>query len=132
MEEDFIGLLLGAPGVASIVAERISWAVQPQGEIGSAIILHLVSRPQAYTMESRDRLAGSLVQINCKASSFAEAKALARAVTAALDALPAGAFQGAFVENERTHFEPAEGPQANGDSDIHMTSLDVRVWWREP
>jgi hypothetical protein len=129
VEEDLVAWLLADAAVAALAAARINWNLRPQGERPPAIVLQLIHAASGYGPGHRDRLRGYLVQVDCWGGTFREAKQLARAVRAALDRLPPP-FQGpGFVEAERDDAYRDEAPAAGGGpTDLHRTSLDVRVW----
>ena len=128
MEEALRAALLADAGVAALVGRRVSWGARPQSSLLPAVILHNVSSPMTHTLRGRVGMTGHLVQIDCWGGSYAQAKALARAVTAALDALKAEPLQ-AFPESARDDdFTQGDGPDPSGASDFYRTSIDARVW----
>lgn len=128
MEEDLRALLLAAPGVTALAGQRVTWVMRPQGSQIPAVVLHRITAGRSYTYQGRESLTGALVQIDCWGPTYAKAKALSRAVIAALDALTTP-FHGAFVEGERDTYERGDAPPTtSGTPDFFRTSLDVRVW----
>jgi len=129
MEEALLAYLLADAGLSALVGTRIYWGQRPQGEAPPAIVLHLVSGPVDYVMTGPDGLVGYLVQANALGSTALESLLVRRAARAAFEALSSAPFSRAFIENQRTHpVERTEGPQASGQTEIHLNSLDVRVW----
>jgi hypothetical protein len=132
MEEALRAALLASAGVAALIGDRIAWGLRPQGQPLPAISLTRVTGGYDYTLAGRVPTTRSLVQIDCWAGSYADAKGLGRAVLVALDTLNVAPFQGAFVEDERDDAEDTAAPQrasagADRATEIHRTSLDVRV-----
>lgn len=133
MEEDLVAALLAAAGVAALVGDRIDWNILPQGGGLPAIALHRITGGFSYTMKGRSSTSSPLVQIDCWGGTFKQAKSTARAVQAVLEGLHKAhpRFQGVFVEDARDTFEAGDGPQPDGATNFHRSSLDVRVWHTE-
>jgi hypothetical protein len=123
MEEALVALLLADAGVAALVGTSVFWGVRPQGTTLPAITLTRISGQRDYTNEGASGLVSSRVQIDCEAETYLSSKTVARAVIAALAAVPTSTLQGAFVEGERDLYEF----DAKTDSAVHpfATSLDV-------
>lgn len=128
MEEDFAAAIVGDPGVAADVADRVEWSLRAQGSPLPAIALHLVSAPRGYVMRGPMRAQARLIQVDCWGRTYAEAKLLARKVERLLETLHQRPFGGAFIEGERDDDERPDGAAADGSEDLFRTSLDVRVW----
>jgi hypothetical protein len=123
MEEALTAYLLADPGVAAVVDDRITWKQREQGSPLPALVLHLISSPQTYTMKAVNTLVRSRVQIDCLAESYLAALTLVRAVKAAGDAIPSEpGFQAAFVEGDRDTLTETENDPVLG------RSLDLMVW----
>lgn len=127
MEKDLRDFLLAGAGVAAIIADRATWGLRAQGEPMPALGLHGISARRGYTMAGPSGLTGHLVQIDCWANTYRDAKALERAVVARLDEAKAAPLQ-AFVEDIREDSEAAEAPAPSGATGLFRSSLDVRVW----
>lgn len=135
MEEDLRSLLLAAPGVASLAGERVSWGGRPQGKGLPAVLLHLISERREHGLAGPEALADASVQVDCWAAPYREAKALGRAVSAALDGY-AGVvggtrFQGVFQENVRDTSEVRAADGGDVVEHLFRTSLDFRVRHQE-
>lgn len=130
-EEDFRTALL-APGVAALVGDRATWAEIPQAQPRPLICLWGITGNPDYTMDGPNGLWSRSVQVDCWAERYAGAKALARAVIAALPAIRgtigATDFQGVFVTDERDM--PAEGA-AEGDTTERQfcVQVDLEIWF---
>ena len=128
MEEDLRTQLLANAAVKALVAQRVTWVMRPQGSPIPAVVLHRIAGGRDYTYGERESLTSPLIQIDCWGQTYAQAKALSRAVITALDSLSAP-FQGAFVQAERDTYERGDAPPTtSGTPDFFRTSLDVRVW----
>ena len=127
MEEDLRAALLANAGVSALVGGRISWGLRPQGQALPAVSLTRVTGGYDYTLAERVRTTRPLVQIDCWAGAYGDAKALARAMATALDTLSTAPFQGCFIEDERDDAEDPGAPQSDRSTEIYRTSLDVRV-----
>lgn len=137
MEEDLVAALLADAGLAALVGRRVNWMVRPRASALPAVVLQVVSAPETYTFQGRSRLAGHLVQADCWALTYLEAKWVARAATAAFDGMTLPPFFGCFVEGGRDLFEAGSAPQPpasaaadGGLVDFYRASLDIRVWRR--
>jgi hypothetical protein len=137
MEEALTNHLLAQAGLAALVGNRITWTRRPQGSALSAIVLHVISRTPAYTMDGPTNATPQRIQTDCWAKSYAEAKAVARQVTAALSgthpSIGDGAspetfvdFLGSFKEGERDSFEQGAGGEA-----LYRVGMDFIIWTRE-
>lgn len=128
MEEALVARLLASPAISMIAGPRVNWGFRVQGEGLPAITLFDVSAGRSYTYGGAAALEGPRVQVDCWATDFSGAKALARAVIATLEppADVAGiTFQGAFLANER-------GPTTEdlgGGLKVHRVSLDFFIWF---
>lgn len=131
MKADLTNYLLADAGLTARVGNRIKWELRPQGSILPALGLTMVSAPRAYTMKSRDRLTGYLVQMDVWAGTLATREAATEALILALDDMEGSALKAAFIENQRDSTEVGQGPDAAGASNFYRSSLDVRVWHRE-
>mgnify|MGYP000331820131 FL=1 len=131
MEEDLRSLLLAAPGVAALAGARVSWGGRPQGKGFPAVLLHLVSERRGHGLAGPEALADARVQVDCWALVYREAKALGRAVSAALDGyagiVGATRFQGVFQENGRDTSEVRAADGGDVVEQLFRTSLDFRV-----
>jgi hypothetical protein len=84
MQADLQARLLASPGVTAICSRRINWSLKPQGEPMPCIILHLIDGVPDYRVSGDKGLTAARVQVECWALDLKTAKALARAVDAAL------------------------------------------------
>lgn len=128
MEEVLLAHLLEDFDVLALVADRIAWGLRPRGEALPAIVLTRVSGRREYVMGGAAGLTDSLVQVDCWAGTYDDAKFTARAVVTALHTLSTSPISRAFVEAERDNSELGDGPRRDGSEAFHRTSLDVRVW----
>lgn len=129
MEEDWIAAIRADTALEALVGPALSWGKRAKGAGLPAVVFHLVSRPRAYDLSGATNLQENLVQADCWAETFLEAKAVARALEAAVANLTAPFTRG-FIENERDDVEPVPAPGPRNATDIFRTSLDVRVWWQ--
>lgn len=120
--------LLDSAGLSALVGDRIHWDLAPQGVALPFVVVTLIVSPPGYTHAGRDGLTGHLVQFDGYAATKASAKAVARALDAACEALGAP-FQKAFIETERSGLDAGDGGSAA--TPLYRASLDVRVWHSE-
>lgn len=128
MEEALIAILLADDDLAALVGSKIHWLRRPQKQALPSVTLQTIGGPRTNHTEGADSIVGYRVQVDCWASTFAGAKACARAVEAAVSGkrFPAQAtnIHGVFVLDANDSFE-GEEPEA-----IHRSRLDLRVWHR--
>lgn len=105
MEEALIAELLATAGVTALISARASWGRRPQGETGTALCLHRIGGLRDYHLQGPSGLVESRVQADCWAETYAGAKALARAIEAAVSGrrFSRGAirFDAILIEGER-------------------------------
>lgn len=116
--------LLADPAVAALVGERVEPLKLPQKPTLPALVYSRVSTKRVLTHDGpgpeRPR-----IQVDCWASTPREAKDLAAAVRACLDApeLPPGDLLGSFLDNELDLHEPESG--------LYRVMADYFVWAAE-
>lgn len=128
MEEALRAALAAASGVTSLVGTRIDWGARVQGAALPALVLNVISGSQGMTQAGPDGLAFHRVQVDAYADTYAGAKALSRAVIAALNGHRAGGFGGVFHVTTR---DMREGGTDEADRPFRV-SLDFETYWREP
>lgn len=101
MEEALRALLLASPGVTALAGPRVNWGAHPQGAAGPYVVLYVVDDLEAHSMRGPSRLTQGRVQADCYAPIYASAKALSRAVRAALDGHRDDNFGGVFLAGTR-------------------------------
>lgn len=94
--EDLLTTLL-----APVAGGRRHWVRAPQKTPPPYIVLNRIGGRRDYHMQGASGLVASRVQIDCYATTYLDAKTLARAVAAILSGYRAGAIQGAFLDSER-------------------------------
>lgn len=125
MEAALLARLLATAGLTALVSTRINWTRRPQGEALPAVVLHLIDRGPDYHTQGASGLVENRVQVDCWASSYKSAKAVARAVEAAVagQSFVQGAvrFDAVFLADERDA-SLEEAPET-----LFRTSLDLMV-----
>ncbi|MBK8772800.1 MAG: hypothetical protein IPM06_20550 [Rhizobiales bacterium] len=90
-------------------------------------MLRRISGVRDYKLSGATGLVESRVQVDCYGSTYASAKAVARAVEAVLSGYSgtqgATTFDGIFLIAERDLIDDDESP-----ADLHGVSLDFMVW----
>jgi hypothetical protein len=128
MEEAFAALLLSNSALSSLVGPRIRWTLALQNEIKPYIVLNLVSSVDDITYRDVAVISESRVQIDCYALTWAGAKAISRAVKAAINGKGGGAaatIDRVFFDTERGIFEDTETPDK-----LFRISADYRIFHR--
>jgi hypothetical protein len=127
MEEALRAHLLANAGLAALVSTRVVWIERPQGSGLPAQTLQRVTAGRQYLYRGASGLTGVSVQIDNWGSSYAQAKALARATVAALDGTfeqDGIRFTGCFLDSERD-MPPEELP---GGVKVYRVSQDWVIW----
>jgi len=128
MEEALIALLLASAPVAALAGSRGNWGERPQKEPLPGFTLLIVSPGRGYVHGSPDALGNPRVQVDCYGTTFAQAKALARAIR---DTLEAGGTQGS-IRFTPSLLEAERGPMiedVGGGRKAHRVSMDFFVWF---
>lgn len=131
MEEALIALLLNAPAVTVLVADRVRPVMRSQTDNPPCVVLTTISNLPEYHTGGQSDLASARVQVDCYGKTASEALSLARVVKRAMPKRPfnqgAVEFGGIFQLGERQSFE-GEVPSSR----LHRVSIDFRVWHSEP
>lgn len=114
--EQVVAILGAAGAVTAIVSNRITPLIRPQDLVLPAVTLQEISLTPANTFAGNGNLDDCRVQVNCWAATYTDAKALARAVRAAMDAVPV-LMQS---KNEGFDLEPVPG--------LFWITQDYLVW----
>ncbi len=130
MEAAITSLLTSNAGVTALVGSRVQWALRPDARALPALSLHRIGGERDRTMSGRTGLVSSSLQIDCWGRTYAEAKALSRAVILALPhaqtVVGGVVLQGIFPDREADSFE------GNDPTPLFRTRLDFSVWHSEP
>jgi hypothetical protein len=128
MEEALVAMLLADAGVQALMATRVTWMKRTQGApLPGGVLNRIAGQGVGDHMRGQDGLAYALVQVDAYGATYADSKRASRALRAALIARADPRFTGIFIRAERDFLEPA----ANGQPEIHRTSLDAEVWFLE-
>jgi hypothetical protein len=102
MEEQLVALLLKSAALTALVGANIQWGRAPQGMQGKRyVVLQVISAPRDYTMQRASGHVEARVQADAYASSYTDAKRIARALRAAVSGRRVGAIHAIFVSDER-------------------------------
>lgn len=134
MEEALVAHLLADTALASLLGEKITWAIRPQGSALPALVLTRIDGLPDYTMAGPSGLVSSRIQADAWATSYAKAKEAARAAEAALSGIdveidngnsPATItiLRGGFKQGERDDFE-----KSSGGAELYRVSQDFIIW----
>lgn len=125
MEGALRARLLADAAVAALVAERVYWVGRPQGGTLPDVTLQVITDGREQDMKGFVGLQQTRVQIDSRATSYGQAKALAEAAISAL--VGAGTFYG--VRFERAEVEgPIDLPERTETQFIHRKSFDLLAW----
>lgn len=125
MEAALIAKLLASAGVTALVSTRINWLRRPQGSALPAVVLTRVSGQPDYHHGGASGLSVSRIQADCYGVTYGSAKAVARAIEAAVTAssFTEGAvrFDVILLDAER------DSTSEEGPDTLFRTSLDLMV-----
>lgn len=128
MEQDFRALLTSAAAVTALAPpSRINWGAHPQGKPLPALVLNHLSGARGMSMSGPDRLRQARVQVDCYAPTYAQAKALARAVDAVAHGHRGPTLRYVEMIAERDTRESG----SNEAERPYRVSLDFNVNWRD-
>lgn len=125
MEQELRARLLSSAALAAVVGGLVDWGESPQPGASRYVVLTLVSDDEGATMQGRDGLRQSRVQVDCYGPDYATVAAMAAAVKDSLHGHRGGGFQGVFYAGGRA---PREG--SDEASAIYRASLDFLTHWR--
>lgn len=127
LETAIVAELLATAGVTAVVGQRIWWQVAVQATSSPYIVLDAVSKRPVHDMGGAGGLAQARVSASCYAGTYANAKAAAAAVLAALDrrrgTIQGVAFGAILSESE----EDAGWDEA---TKMHVVTVDFRVLYQ--
>lgn len=127
MEEAFVALLLGSPAIIECVEDRVFPVVRPQGSLLPCLVYNGFSREQVMTTTGAANLSSRRVQVDAWGKTYADVKALERAVNARLigfTGVVAGVeFQGIFDNGGG-----GDGFENAPPDRLYRVSLDFLVW----
>lgn len=130
MEEGIIAKLRATSGVTELVAQRISPGRRPQASALPAITLTTISGAPVYSDDGESGLFSASIEINCWGETYSSAKAVARAVKAALSAFAGEVsgvtFQNILLDAERDFSESG----SNASAYLYRTNLDLTCWFK--
>lgn len=128
MEEALRALLLGSAAVIQLVpAARIVWGRRVG--LPAIMLLNLTTKPDV-SLVGLNGVAGSTVQLDCWASTFAQARDMRLAVMTALCGSHTGAVRTVTpIDLRQITSEPGDGAPGSGEPpDFFRAPLDLRVW----
>jgi hypothetical protein len=130
MEEALRTFLLAQSGVSSLIAERAYWNMRPQAASLPALVLQVIDRTPAYSMDGNSALAETRVQADCYGLTYSQAKTLARAVRTPLDGKR---FTQSSIRFEAFRLDERDLSEAGTTEAerVHRISLDFQIWHQE-
>lgn len=127
MEEAFVALLLGSTAIASKVAARVYPVIRPQGTPVPCLVYNGFPREQVMTTTGPANLRGTRIQVDAWGKTYADVKALERAVNARLigfaGVVSGVEFQGIFEDGGM-----GDGFESTPPDKLFRVSLDFLVW----
>ena len=122
VEADLYAYLSTYAGLTELVGTRVYPLVAPQAVKESYCTYQKISPGRKYSHGGFSNLSRPRIQVNCYATTYAQAKAIAVQVIAAVEAWPgASNIQAAFVENEIDMYDP--------DTELYQVPVDFFVYY---
>jgi hypothetical protein len=126
MEEALRAYLIADTALSALISTRLAWGVNDQGGAMPRVTLQVISGSPEYSDEGESGISENRVQVDCFASTYASAKAVARAISARISG--ASFTQGSvrfniFIDSERDDAEAFDGGR-----EVHRVSMDLMVW----
>jgi hypothetical protein len=126
MEESLRAYLIADTTLSGLISTRLAWGVNDQGGAMPRATMQIISGSPEYSDEGESGLSENRVQVDCFGTTYASAKAVARAVTARVSGasfIQGGVRFNVFIDSERDDPEAFEGGR-----EVHRVSLDLIVW----
>lgn len=127
MKQDLVDALLAHPGLTAEVGAEIDWGERRQGA-SLGILLERIGGGPTYELHGRTKLTDTQVRMTIYGPDAPTVNRIADQLALAIDTLTAAPFGGAVIEDESDGFSLGDGPDGDGPSNLHQTSLEVRVW----
>jgi hypothetical protein len=93
VEEQIKARLMNSSAVTALAGDRIEWGGNLQGSPMPRVALFVVSDVEGVTIDAPDGMSQGRIQLDCYGATYSAAKALARAVRAALHGYAGGGLQ---------------------------------------
>ena len=130
MQAELLALLRGPVSdrlTGSSLPNSIAIVDLPQGALPPSIVFEVTSSSDTMTMQGPDGLVTGRVQIDCRAASYADAKAIAAAVICELNGFRSGNIR--FARWDDTRESRSRG--ANDPDRLFVLTLDFFMSWRK-
>lgn len=125
MEGALRARLLADATAAAIVGQRVYWVDRPQSSVLPDVTFSIIGDDRAQDMKGFVGMRQTRVRADCRATSYAGAKALSEAVIAAL--VGDGTFYG--IRFGRAEVEgPQDIPERTETQLIHRKIPDLLIW----
>ncbi len=125
MEGALRARLLAATPVVAFVADRIYWEDRPQDKTLPDITLAIIDDARPQTMDGFQSFRPTQVQIDVRAADFAQKKALAETVIAAVT--PPATVNGVRF-GRAADIRPRSLNERTETQFIHRTVIDLIIW----
>lgn len=126
MEEELRALLRATTAITDLCGQRVDWGARAQRDPLPAIVLNVISGAEGFHMNGRDGLFKGRVQVDCYGETYADAKALGRAVRDLLHTYRGGGFELITEISRRDHHEGGTNEATRAFRD----GADFNVSWR--
>jgi hypothetical protein len=128
MYEALLARILAAGPVAALAGRRVSWVERPQAGALPAVTLQVISGANETFFDGNQQTQSERVQVDTWGLKYADAAALAKAVTDAVEPAHTGngiRFSRSFLESKTDLGEDSE------KGFVHRRSLDFIIWYAE-
>ena len=127
MEADLLALLRADGALTALVGEQSHWGWRPREGGLPAVTMIQVVDGRVYGHAGGTGLSGPVIQFDCWAATLLEAKAVADAVTAAIE--PGGVSGGTrFVRAFRRRRQDMDPAALSDGGSTQRVSCDFQIW----
>jgi hypothetical protein len=117
IESDVQTVLLAASAVTALVGTRVAAGMLPEGELRPYVTYSLITGERIPSMTDSGLMRHARIQLDCWSPNYGQAKQIALAVQAALEA--SALFNVVFIADQDLY---------DGEVKLHYVVLDYSVW----
>ena len=122
--------LLADSGITSLIGERLYYVKAPQNVTKPYVVFFKASGPREYSHDGASKLARPRFQFSCFATTYDQAKQIAEAIRAAIEAF-SGTMGGAGGVEVGSCFCINESDIYEEDTRLFHVAVDYLIWHKE-
>ena len=130
IEQAVLKELLADSGVTDLISERLYYVKAPQDVVKPYVIFFKASGPREYSHDGVSALARPRFQFSCFATTYYEAKQIAEAIRAAIEAFN-GIMGGAGGAEVGSCFCINESDIYEDNTQLFHVAVDYLIWHKE-